>query len=150
MLWRMTPIIRETPLAVTLVGASGKHDPAKSYGPEIIGLLNRVWPVVKAGAIPNKGINWAEYGENGEIFAGIEADIPDPAAVGLERRTVRLAKYAEWKHIGSYSKLGETYDALYKAVGAMGLRAGRPLVEMYGHWTNDESKLETTILLSVA
>jgi len=30
-----------------------------------------------------------------------------------------------------------------KALEAAGHRTGWPMVEVYGHWTNDESKLET-------
>jgi hypothetical protein len=125
------------------------HNPARSFGQEIIALLDRVWPVVKGGSIPNKGINWAVYEEGGGLFAGIEAGVTDASALGLELRTIRLARYAEWKHVGPYSRLGESYDALKNELDAMGLRPGRPLVEVYGHWTEDESKLETTILMTV-
>ena len=152
-MYGMKPIIRETPLTATLIGASGRHDPAKSYGAEIIGLLNRVWPVIKGHGggqpVPNTGINWAVYGEHGWMFAGVEADVPDAGAIGLERTTVRLTRYAEWKHIGPYGKLAAACEDLHTAVAAMGFRAAGPLVEVYGHWTQDESKLETTILLQI-
>src|SRR5262249_31251953 len=114
-------------------------------------LLDRVWPVLKSRKIPNKGINWVVYENNcRRLFAGVEADIADEASLGLERKTVRLTRYAELKHIGPYSKLGETGAALSSALKAMGHIAKEPLVEVYGHWTEDQSKLETTMLQAIA
>jgi hypothetical protein len=145
----MTPEVRDTPLEVTLFGASKRHDKAMSYGNEIRALLDRVWPVLKARSIPNKGINWVVYDGDCGIFAGVEAEIDDAAALGLERNVVRLSRYVSRTHIGPYSTLGRTGDALNKAIEAMGLRPGWPMIEVYGHWTDDESKLETTIIRAV-
>jgi hypothetical protein len=145
------PLIREHPLEVELVGASGRHDPAKAYGAEIIQLLNRVWPVLKARAIPNKGTNWVVYGEGCEhIFAGVEADVADERSLGLERKVLRLGRYAECTHVGPYARLGETGEAFQKALKAMGHTTAAPMVEVYGHWDPDESKLQTTILQALA
>src|SRR5262245_60657581 len=147
----MTPIIRQVPLEVELVGASGRHDPSKSYGVEIIGLLDRVWPVLKARGIPNKGINWVVYDAGcTRLFAGVEADVDDASSLGLERRVVRLERYAECTHIGPYARLGKTGDAFQKALAAMDHAALAPMIEVYGHWDPDESKLETRILQAIA
>ena len=79
----------------------------------------------------------------------IQRRIRPMLSAAKSRRSVRLLRYAEWKHVGPYNKLGEACAALKKAVEAMGFRLSGPLVEVYGHWTDDESKLETTILLSI-
>jgi hypothetical protein len=84
------------------------------------------------------------------MFAGVEAGGADERALGLERRTVRLARYAECVHIGPYAKLGETGAAMQKAIAAMGYTTVPPMIEVYGHWTADESKLQTTILQAIA
>lgn len=144
----MTPEIRTTPLTATLLGHSTRHDPAKRYGQEIVALLDRVWPVVRQRAVPNKGINWVVYEPGDRIFAGIESSA-DPAALGMEARNVHIARYATFKHIGPYSLLGQTSAEPRKAVESQGLRPSGLLIEIYGHWTSDESKLETDIVLEL-
>ncbi|MGH7242996.1 MAG: GyrI-like domain-containing protein [Phycisphaerales bacterium] len=146
----MTAQIRTTPLAVTLLGASMSHDATKSYGSEIRSLLDRVWPVLKTGPIPNKGINWVVYNGCDRVFAGVEAEVADPAALGLERLTLGLGRHAWIKHIGPYQLLGTAYTALNKAIADHGLRAEQPRIEVYGHWNNDESKLETELIVPVS
>ncbi len=142
----MQPEIRTTPIEYTIAGHSLTHDPAKRFGEEIMSLLGRVWPVIKGGAIPHDGINRVVYDSGCTVFAGVvlgpgaEAML---AAGGLERKTVRLTRYAVWKHVGPYHLIPATGAAMTKALEAAGHRTGWPMVEVYGHWTNDESKLET-------
>ena len=72
-----------------------------------------------------------------------------PAAAGLEQKFVRLTHYAVWKHVGPYHLLPATGAAMKKAIEARGLRTGWPMIEVYGHWTSDESKLETETFVAV-
>ena len=145
----MQPEIRTALIEYTIFGHSLRHDPAKRFGEEILSLLGRVWPVIKRGGIPNDGINRVVYdAEDGgcTVFAGVV--VGDGAetiarAAGLERKTVRLTRYAVWKHVGPYHLLPATGAAMAKTLEAGGHRTGWPLVEVYGHWTSDESKLET-------
>jgi predicted transcriptional regulator YdeE len=146
----MTPEIRTTPLAATLLGTSLPHDASKSYGQEIKLLLDRVWPVLKAGSIPNKGISWVVYDGCARVFVGVEATVADPASVGLEQRTIELDQYAWVKHIGPVSRLGDAYVAIKKAIADHGVRGGQPQIEVYGHWTSDESKFETELIIPVS
>jgi effector-binding domain-containing protein len=142
----MPPEIRTAPIEYTVAGHSLTHDPAKHFGEEIMSLLNRVWPVIKGGNIPNDGINRVIYDTGCTVFAGV---ILGPggqamsAAAGLEYKTVRLTRYAVWKHIGPYHLIGSTAKSMIKALESDGHKTGWPMVEVYGHWTNDESKLET-------
>ena len=66
----MQPEIRTVPLGYTIFGHSLRHDPAKRFGEEIMTLLNRVWPVLKANNIPNDGINRVVYEGDCSVFAG--------------------------------------------------------------------------------
>src|SRR5438067_682474 len=138
----MLPEIRTVPIVYTIAGHSLRHDPAKGFGEEIISLLNRVWPVIKGGAIPHDGINRVVYDSDCTVFAGVMlgpgAEMM-PAAAGLERKTVRLARYAMWKHIGPYHLISVSGAAMTKALEAGGHRTGWPMVEVYGRWTSDES-----------
>jgi len=148
----MVPEVRTTLLEYTIRGHSLRHDPAKRYGQEIIALLNRVWPVIKSNSIPNDGINRVVYDADGTIFAGIMLDPSaeaNPAAAALEHKTIRLTRYAYWKHTGPYHLIPITGAAMTKALEAQGLKTGWPMLEVYGHWTNDESKLETETFVAV-
>lgn len=145
----MEPEIRTAPIEYFLVGASLRHDPAKCYGEEIIALLNRVWPVIKGAGIKNDGINRVVYDADGTVFAGVIADGADPQALGLERKHVQLTQYAYCKHIGPYRLLHQACDAMNQNVKARGYRTTWPMVEVYGHWSDDESKLETDLFMAV-
>ncbi len=148
----MQPEIRSVPLDYTIFGYSVRHDPSKRFGEEIMTLLNRVWPVLKGNAIPNDGINRVVYEADCTVFAGIVLGAGAeeiPAVAGLERKTIRLTHYAVWKHVGPYHLLPATGAAMTKALEAAGHRMGWPMVEVYGHWTSDESKLETQTFVAL-
>lgn len=145
----MSPEIRTTPLCVTLTGVSLRHDAARTYGHEYRMLLDRLWPAIKAGAVRHKGINWGVYGPEERVFAGVEAETADHAAAGLESISVRLDRYAWGKQIGPYQLIPGAYAALHSFITARGLVHGWPQIEIYSHWTSDESKLETELLIPV-
>jgi hypothetical protein len=154
----MEPEVRTVPIEHAIWGRSLRHDPAKGFGEEIMALLGRVWPVIKANAIPNDGINRVVYereGDGGEctVFAGValrKGAGVDLAAVGeLERKMVRLTRYAYWKHIGPYRLIPATGAAMTRALAGRGVRTGWPMVEVYGHWCEDESKLEVETFVEV-
>jgi hypothetical protein len=148
----MSPEIRTTPLEYTIHGHSLRHDPAKSFGAEIMTLLGRVWPTIKDNAIPHDGINRVVYDEGCTVFAGVILGTGAeamPGVAGLERKTVRLTRYAVWKHTGPYHLIPATGAAMNKALEASGHRTGWPMVEVYGHWTSDESKLETETFVAL-
>jgi effector-binding domain-containing protein len=48
-------------------------------------------------------------------------------------------------HIGSYSRLGAAHDAIVKYCEANGRKMTGVNWEVYGHWTDDESKLRTDV-----
>lgn len=116
-------------------------------------LLGRVWPMVKTNAIPNDGINRVVYDKDGDlctVFAGVVlGDGPQSAAELFELKTVRLTRYAYWKHVGPYHLIPVTGVAMGKALEARGLQTGWPMVEVYGHWSKDESKLETETFVAI-
>ncbi|MBS0196396.1 MAG: GyrI-like domain-containing protein [Planctomycetes bacterium] len=145
----MQPQVRTVPIEITMAGYSLRHDRGKRFGEEIMTLLGRLWPVIKNNSIPNDGITRVVYegcDEGCTLFAGVvlgPGAEKVPAAADLERKTVRLTRYAVWKHIGPYHQIPATGAAMTRTLEAAGHRTGWPMVEVYGHWTNDESKLET-------
>ncbi|MCC6662074.1 MAG: hypothetical protein IT437_14455 [Phycisphaerales bacterium] len=141
----MEPEIRNGPVEWEITGVSCRHDPGRSYGEEIISLLDRVWPRVRGAR--HDGINRVVYDNGGMVYAGVvvEGALPD----GLERRRVRLGRHAYWKHVGPYRLIGATGDAMRAALARRGVQTALPMVEVYGHWTQDESRLETETLVAV-
>ncbi len=145
----MTAEIRTEPFQVVLYGASKHHEPPACYGDDIRTLLDRVWPVLKQHNIPNRGLNHVIYSQGDEVFAGVEAEVADAQALGLEKREVQLDQYAYSKHIGPYRLLGSACTELREWIDSQGRRAALPLIERYGHWTDDESKLETELIQAI-
>jgi effector-binding domain-containing protein len=146
----MKTIIIETPWERTLFGLSKTHDPAHSYGEEIVALLGPVWEAVRKNQITTTGINHAVYDANGDYFCGLEcAGQPGPIP-GLVQRTVTLDRYAYFKLVGPYSEIPRVYADMHAEIQRLGLQAGAPSVEIYGHWTDDPGKLQTEILIRVS
>ena len=54
-------------------------------------------------------------------------------------------KVATAVHRGDYAKLGETHAAVRAAAAARGRELAGPCWEIYGHWREDPSELETEV-----
>ena len=113
-------------------------------------LMNMTWHVVKSNNLQNKGTNIWAYGPDEKVFAGVELESSPPQHAGLELKRIVLKKYAYYKHVGSYSLIKETGQAMQDQLKKLGLAISSPYVEIYGHWTKDEMKLETELLMSLA
>ncbi len=119
----------------------------KDYVGTAFKLMDKMWQVVKSHNLKNKGLNIFVYEEGEKVFAGIELnDIPEDNA-GLERKSITLTKYAYHKHIGSYGLIKNAGQNMRDEIKNKGLETCLPYIEIYGHWSNDESKLETELLM---
>ena len=121
----------------------------KNYAGTAFALMDKMWPVVKSKGLKHKGQNIWVYEANEKVFAGVELEGHSITDTSLEQKAVLLAKYAYYKHIGPYSQLKQAGDNMHNELRRMGLKAGFPYIEIYGHWTNDETKLETELLMAV-
>jgi predicted transcriptional regulator YdeE len=108
-----------------------------------------MWLVVKSKGLKHKGLNIWVYELNESVFAGVELDDPSITDTGLEQKAILLTKYAYYKHVGPYSQLKQAGNNMQNELRGMGLKPGFPFIEIYGHWTNDETKLETELLMAV-
>jgi effector-binding domain-containing protein len=142
----MEPVIINQRKMFTLFGFSKTHDQNKVYSETIFELLDKVWKEVRNNGLSHTGINHVVYDNGHNMFAGIELTSPPNEDSLLEKRDVTFQKYAYCKHIGSYSELDKTYKSMKSTVKAVGEHLVLPLIEIYGHWNEDESKLETEIL----
>jgi predicted transcriptional regulator YdeE len=145
----MEPVIINQRKSFTLFGFSKTHDKNKAYSETIFELLDKVWEEVRNNGLSHTGINHIVYESGHIMFAGIELVSPPNEDSLLEKKDVILEKYAYCKHIGPYRELDKTYESIQSTVKALGEHHELPLLEVYGHWKEDESKLETEIFYNL-
>jgi effector-binding domain-containing protein len=121
----------------------------KDYAGTAFRLMDKMWQTVKAKEIKNKGINIWVYEHHENVFAGVELFEPPGTESGLEHKITELKKYARYKHIGPYHLIKQAGQKMQDELKGRGFETSLPYIEVYGHWTNDESKLETELLISL-
>ena len=141
--------IIDRPFALNLYGFS---DIAlnKDYAGKAFQLMDKMWRAVKENELKNKGINIWVYESNEKVFAGVELlNPPANAETIMEHKPVTLVKYAYYKHIGPYRLIKNAGQKMNEVLKEKGIVTCLPYIEIYGHWTNDENKLETELLFSI-
>ena len=141
---RMDIDIVTKPLVLSLHGITGpvvNYD----YAGAGVALMDTLWKEVADKALQTAGINHWVYDDAQSIFTAVVLTADPPAECVLTHRNLVLRQYAYWKHIGPYSELVNVYDAISDELEARDLRPCHPFVDIYGHWNEDESKLETEI-----
>ena len=108
--------------------------------------MDRMWQIVKSNNLKNNGLNIWVYEENESVFAGVELNEIPNQENGLEQKNITLLKYAYYKHIGPYHLIGQAVQNMTDDLKSRGFETHLPYIEIYGHWTNDETKLETELL----
>ncbi|HRH51155.1 MAG TPA: GyrI-like domain-containing protein [Panacibacter sp.] len=140
--------IINTPLILNIYGFSGIAI-NKDYSGTAFKLMDKMWQTVKSKKLKNKGLNIWVYEEDHRVFAGVElSDILDQDT-GLEQTRITLLKYAYYKHVGSYNLIKRAGQNMTNELKNKGYETMLPYIEIYGHWTNDETKLETELLMSL-
>ena len=145
----MTIEIINTPFKLNIYGFSGVAL-NKDYSGTAFRLSGKMWEMVKSKKIKNKGINIWVYEPNELVFSGVELDNGSENDIGLEQKNITLTKYAYYKHIGPYNLIKQVGLNMQNELKSEGFETTLPYIEIYGHWTNDESKLETELLMSLA
>ncbi|MBS4218662.1 GyrI-like domain-containing protein [Bacillus sp. FJAT-49711] len=142
----MEAVIVNQEKTLILFGFSKLHDPSRAYSETMFELLDRVWEEVRNKNLSHKGINHVVYDTGQIVFAGIELISPSEENSLLEQRVIHFKKYAYCKHNGPYSELDKTYKKIQSVLEISGEDHQLPIMEIYGHWNEDESKLETEII----
>jgi effector-binding domain-containing protein len=119
----------------------------KDYAGTAFKLMDKMWQVVKSSGLKNKGLNIWVYDANEKIFAGVELYDSPEQDTGLQTKNITLAKYAVYKHVGPYHLIKQAGQKMNDELKAKGFETTLPYIEIYGHWTNDETKLETELLM---
>ena len=144
----MDVTIITAPFNKTLFGFSGTAI-NKDYAATGIKLMDKMWQTIRSNNLKHKGINIWVYEQNEKVFAGVELETNTPDNTGMEFKSVTLTKYGYYKHIGPYSQLKHVGQALADELKNRGYEVTLPYIEIYGHWTEDETKLETELLMSL-
>lgn len=121
----------------------------KNYTGTAFKLMDKMWQTVKSNNIKNKGLNIFVYEENDKVFAGVELNEKPIDDFGLERKSITLQKYAYYKHVGPYNLIKNAGQRMNDEINKKGFETCLPYIEIYGHWTNDESKLETELIMCI-
>lgn len=140
-------IINES-LRLDIYGFSGTAV-NKDYSGTAFKLMDKMWKTVKSNNLENKGRNIWVYDQDQSVFAGVELSDSPNGDTGLEQKDITLSTYAYYKHIGPYSLIKQAGQNMRDELKNKGLEAAFPYIEIYGHWTNDESKLETELLIAL-
>ncbi|MEO8413679.1 MAG: hypothetical protein ABI472_08465 [Ginsengibacter sp.] len=133
-------------LELTIYGFSGIAAD-KDYAGTAFKLSGKMWQTIKENDIKNKGKNIWVYESNDQVFAGIELDTISNIYGNLGQKKITLVKYAYHKHVGPYNLLKQVGTNMRNELKSKGLEIVLPYIEIYGHWTNDESKCETELLM---
>lgn len=139
--------IIEEPLRLDIIGF-GATAAANDYVQSAFRLSGKMWPILREKNIPNEGKNIWVYAAQNYVFAGV---LPVGQAVydPLEQYSVHLGRYAYCRHTGPYQQIGQTAAAMRSELAARKLKVVAPYIEIYGHWTKDESKLETELIMAL-
>jgi hypothetical protein len=136
------------PLNLNIYGFSGIAA-NKDYVGTAFKLMDKMWQVVKANNLKNKGLNIWVYGPGEKVFAGVELTDTPANTAGLEQKNITLTKYAYYKHIDPYNLIKQTGQNMSNWLNNKGLQTRLLYIEIYGHWVPDETKLETELLMSL-
>ena len=135
-----------TKLELRIFGYSGIAA-NQDYAGTAFKLSGRMWQTVKGNEIKNKGKNIWVYEPNYNVFAGIELEGISNTCSILQQKDITLVNYTYYKHVGAYSVLKQVGENMRTELRSKVLEPGLPYIEIYGHWTKDESKCETELLM---
>src|SRR4051812_14318853 len=133
--------IINSPFRLDIYGFSGIA-PDKDYVATAFKLSGKMWESVKVHNLKNKGINVWVYEPNDMMFTGVELDNIPEHNTGLEQKSIALIKYAYYKHVGPYNLIKRVGLNMQHELKSKGFETTLPYIEIYGHWTSDETKAE--------
>ena len=140
--------IIDAPLRISLFGYHGSLD---RESVPVVGkrLMDKMWREVQACGLKTKGINHWVYLPDSMMFTGIELAEDVTAVSTLAPLEVSLERYLRHVHTGPYSHLPQIWPQLVDELKQQGEVPAKPSLEIYGHWKEDPSKCETTILIAL-
>jgi effector-binding domain-containing protein len=139
-------IIEVTPRPLAVVKGSA---PFNAIGTALMAIMDVVWEFA-AKEVSAAGHNVAQYDANGLTEAGVEVFQRLPAHEKIVASSTPGGRAATTVYWGSYDGLAAATRELREWCAAEGHRLAGPGWEVYGHWTDDPTKLRTDIFLLLA
>jgi hypothetical protein len=140
--------IIETPIRFLLCGLEAPVQ-NNSFGEVGMKLMTEMWDVVKVSRTATTGINHWVYLPGNRMFVGVELLPDSQGPQPLEPLAFELQRYLRHVHVGSYQALPAKWASLKSELAGRGEMICSPSLEIYGHHCDDQSKLETTILIGL-
>lgn len=120
----------------------------KDYAGTAYRLSGKMWEIIKSNDLKNKGKNIWLYEGGDKVFAGVELENDvNGNNYGLEKKEIIMEKYAYYKHVGPYNLIKQAGQNITSQLASQGFEVAPPYIEIYGHWTSDETKLETELIM---
>ena len=108
--------------------------------------LDPVWKFLRARPELKPGLNVVVYlAGPRKMEVGVQVAGAFEPAEGIVCTHSPAGLAAHGVHIGPYSELGKTYDALHAWIADNNFRMMGPFWEVYGHWNDDPQQLRTDI-----
>ena len=113
--------------------------------------LDQVYAAARTGVIQLDGQNVFVYRDapdrpaEADVAFGVGATIPFAAVGNVEPTSLPVGEVATTTHWGSYAGLGAAHHAVIEWCRKNGRRRAGPRWEVYGHWTDDETRLRTDV-----
>jgi hypothetical protein len=108
-------------------------------------LMNKMWDKVRTHNLSHKGLNIWMY-DRSNLFTGVELEAAPQESIGLKFENIEIPKYAYYKYIGPYHQIKSKGTQALDELKSIGVETRQPYIEIYGHWNNDETKLETELI----
>ncbi len=114
-------------------------------------LCGEAWNYIRAAHVPSPGRNVAVY-LNGtiDLEVGVEVDSTADGAGDIVRSATPAGRVATATHFGSYARLAEANQGILEWCRVNSLKPSGPSWEVYGHWTDDQEKVQTDIFYLLA
>lgn len=113
--------------------------------------LDQVYAAARAGAVKLDGQNVFVYHgvpdrpSDLNVAFGVGVTTPFSAVGAVEPTPLPVGEVATTTHWGSYTTLGAAHAAIVEWCRVHGRQRAGPSWEVYGHWTEDESRLRTDV-----
>ena len=113
--------------------------------------LDQVYAAARAGTVKLDGQNVFLYHGVPErpsdvhVAFGVGVTTPFSAVGAVEPTLLPVGEVATTTHWGSYATLGAAHSAIVEWCRVHGRQRAGTSWEVYGHWTEDESRLRTDI-----
>jgi effector-binding domain-containing protein len=140
-----------TSVPLSVVRRRARQSAFSTVVPQACGV---VWNAIRDQKAPGAGRLVAVYlgaPVAGEFDIEVGVEMPTPLVHGeVVASSTPAGRVAHAAHVGPYHRLGEAHKALCDYCSTHGLALAGPSWEVYGHWTDDESKLRTDVFYLLA